>query len=60
MDIWVLRKWILELLKNKFGYLSVFVELGFWNEEERRWGDYWDFYKEDVIYVGLKEYFMFY
>lgn len=58
MDTWAPRKWTPESLKNKFGHLSVPVELGFWNEEERRWGDYRDLYKEDVTHAGSKEYFM--
>lgn len=58
MDTWASRKWTPESLKEKFGHLNVPIELSLWNEEEGRWGDYRDLYKEHVTHAGSKEYFM--
>ncbi|KAG0626217.1 hypothetical protein M758_2G111700 [Ceratodon purpureus] len=58
METWASRKWTPESLKEKFGHLNVPVELGFWKEEEGRYGDYRDLYQESITHAGSKEYFM--
>lgn len=58
MQSWASRSWTPESLKATFGHLNVPVELSLWNDEEGRWGDYRDLYKEHTTLAGSKEYFM--
>lgn len=58
METWASRKWTPESLKERFGHWSVPVELGFWKEDEGRYGDYRDLYLESITHAGSKEYFM--
>jgi hypothetical protein len=58
MGTWASRKWTPESLKERFGHWSVTVELGFWKEDEGRYGDYRDLYQESITHAGSKEYFM--
>jgi hypothetical protein len=58
MGTWASRKWTPESLKERFGHWSVPVELGFWKEDEGRYGDYRDLYQESITHAGSKEYFM--
>ena len=58
MHSWASRSWTPESLKAQFGHLNVPVELSLWNDEDGRWGDYRDLYKEQTTPAGSKEFFL--